>query len=161
MKEDKNTLESSENAVDLNGQWFGFYQYGPAYGPKIEGEKVIFSIIIDQTEGRSFTGKCVEINGIGSSTEIARLQGYIDDTFISFVKHYKIHHAIDPTGKETELPEVSSTRLMYSGTFDAETDTITGKWEIWLNDEDRPEVATSDVTTGTWEISRDPSRYGI
>ena len=154
-------MNNTTYAVDLNGQWFGFYLYGPEYGPKIQGEKVIFSIIIEQTEERNFTGKCVEINGIGSSTEIAKLQGYIDDTSISFVKHYKIHHAIDPSGKETELPEVSSTRLMYSGTIDVETDTISGKWEIWLDETHAPEQKASDIATGTWEISRDPSRYGI
>jgi hypothetical protein len=161
MTQIKKTISTNARAVDLNGQWFGFYKYGPEYGPKVEGEKIIFSIIIEQQDDRSFTGKCVEINGIGASSEIARLQGYIDDTFISFVKHYKKHPTLDSAGNPVELDSVSSTRLMYSGTIDLETDTITGKWEIWLDDVDAPEGDPSEVTTGTWEISRDPARYGI
>jgi hypothetical protein len=161
MTEKKLTLQPAEKAIDLNGQWYGFYQYGAEYGPLVEGAKILFSIIVDQKEDRSFTGKCVELEGIGVNTEVARLQGYIDDTFISFVKHYKKHQAIDEKGKDVESGEVSSTRLMYSGTIDRETDIITGKWEIWVDKAENADNNPGEVTTGVWEISRDPSRYGI
>ncbi|MFN5477240.1 MAG: hypothetical protein ACK484_11685 [Sphingobacteriales bacterium] len=161
MTEKKLTLQPSEKAIDLNGKWYGFYQYGSEYGPLVEGARILFSITIEQKEDRSFTGKCVELEGIGVNTEVARLQGYIDDTFISFVKHYRKHQAIDEQGKDVDLGEVSSTRLMYSGTIDRETDIITGKWEIWVDRAKNIDNNPGEVTTGVWEISRDPSKYGI
>lgn len=161
MIKQEQEIKAPAKALDLNGQWFGFYQYGPEYGPKVEGEKIIFSIIIEQNDDNSFGGKCVEIGGVGSSAELARLQGYIDDTFISFVKHYNRQITVDEQGRETVSDEASSTRLMYSGTIDLDTYTITGKWEIWLDDANAPDRDAAEVTTGTWEISRDPARYGI
>lgn len=159
--ENKLTIQQTDKAIDLNGQWYGFYQYGAEYGPRVEGSRMIFSIIIEQQDDRNFTGKCVELEGVGLNSEVARLQGYVDDTFISFVKHYRKHQAIDASGKDVDMGEMSSTRLMYSGTIDRETDTITGKWEIWLEGKDGEEHNPDEVTTGVWEISRNPSKYGI
>lgn len=161
MTEKNLVAEQKEKAINLDGQWYGYYQYGAEFGPNVEGTRLVFSIIIEQQADRSFTGKCVELEGIGVNREVARLQGYIDDTFISFVKHYKKHQHIDATGKDIELEDTSSTRLMYSGTIDPETEIITGKWEVWLDRLEGIDHNPGEVTTGSWEISRNPSRYGI
>lgn len=89
-----------KNRILLAGQWFGYFSYGPEYGDQLEGERVIFSLLIEQVFNNKFKGKCVELEGIGASTEVSFIEGYIENKFISFRKEYSNYFTIDEFGKE-------------------------------------------------------------
>lgn len=86
------------NSIDFTGQWVGSFAYGPEYGDDLEGKKVQFRIFIDTFKDGQFTGKSVDLEGIGANFEIAQVKGYIDKDFISFTKEYPHFYGLDEAG---------------------------------------------------------------
>ena len=147
--------------VSIAGQWYGYYNYGPEYGPELEGEKVIFSFLIEEVFNNQFKGKCIELEGIGASTEVSTIEGFLDNKFISFRKEYPTNFTMDEQGVEAKSEDYLSPRLSYNGQFNEKTNTFSGTWEIWSNERPAGEGAFVDIDTGDWEISKDSSKYGV
>lgn len=149
------------NKIVIAGQWYGYFSYGPEYGPELENEKVIFSFLIDEAFNNQFKGKCIELEGIGASTEVSTIQGFLETKFISFRKEYSTYYMFDENGKEAIHEDPGNPKLSYKGEFDEETKTFTGTWEIWSNERPSGDGILVDICTGNWEISRDNAKYGV
>jgi hypothetical protein len=142
------------------GQWFGYFSYGPEYGPELEGEKVTFSLLIEELPSGQFRGKCIELKGIGANHEVSTINGFIENNFISFTKEYNTFKSIDEIGNEVDY-KGSPPRLSYKGHFNSYSQTFGGSWEIWANEEPYGDGAFVDVCTGLWEIGREAAAYGV
>lgn len=149
------------NRISIAGQWYGYFSYGPEYGPELEGEKVIFSFLIEEVFNNQFKGKCIELEGMGASTEVSKIEGFLENEFISFRKEYLTNYLIDEFGNELKDEKSSLTRLSYTGHFDENTKTFAGSWEIWTNEVSFGEGAFVIIQTGNWEISKDHIKYGL
>ena len=137
---------------NISGQWFGYFSYGIDYGPKLYDERVVFSLIIEELIDKKFKGTCIEIEGIGASTEVSKIEGSLIDSFITFKKEYPTNYEIDDKGNEIEILEPITHELVYMGVFNQDTNCYIGTWEITKLDY---------TCTGKWEMSRDRFKYGI
>lgn len=147
--------------IQLAGQWFGFFSYGPEYGAFLVNEKVTFSILIEEVFNHQFKGKCIELEGIGASTELSNIEGFLENEFISFTKEYPTNNFIDEKGNAVYFEDTSNLRLSYKGKFNRFNQTFNGTWEIWSNEVPSGDGVFVNISTGTWELSKDPARYGI
>ena len=145
----------------IAGQWFGSYSYGPEYGLKLEGEQVIFSILVDEVFNNQFKGKCIELEGLGASTEVSKIEGFIENNFISFTKEYPTNYYIDEFGKEVIVETEINNQLSYKGHYDEETKTFSGSWEIWRNVVSFGDSTSVNIGNGSWEFSKDNDKYRI
>ena len=150
-----------ETTISLAGQWFGFFNYGPEYGALLVNERVIFSILMEEVFNNKFKGKCIELEGIGASTELSTIEGFLENEFISFTKEYPNNSVIDENGNEVIYDGALNVRLSYKGQFNRFNQSFKGTWEIWSNEVPAGDGVFVNISTGNWEISRDPARYGI
>jgi hypothetical protein len=150
-----------KNKLIISGQWYGYFSYGPQYGSELEGEKVIFSLLIDEVFNNKFKGKCIELNGIGASEEISKIEGFIENNFISFRKEYSEYFSIDTEGNTMKSEDSECHELSYEGTYNFVTKTFSGDWEIWFNEKAVGEYNYIQLGKGTWEISKDATKYGV
>lgn len=147
--------------INLAGQWYGYFSYGKEYGDLLEGERVIFSFLIEEVFNNKFKGKCIELEGIGASTEVSRIEGFIEDQCISFRKEYSTYSTIDEFGKEGKHDNLLEPRISYIGTFNENTEIYSGSWEVWSNEIQAGVDTLVDIFTGKWEISKDHTLYGL
>jgi len=145
----------------ISGQWYGYFSYGPDYGAELEGEKVTFSFLIEEKGGGEFTGKCIELNGIGASKEVSTIKGFLEGDTISFQKEYKTPFAIDERGNEIPPGNGPMPPVSYLGKYNNKSDRFSGDWEIWVNEEAYGDGTFVDLCTGVWEMGRNASQYGI
>jgi hypothetical protein len=150
-----------EEVISVQGQWYGYFSYGPDYGPELEGEKVVFSLLISQQGDGQFVGKCIELEGIGASREVSTIKGFVDGSTISFQKEYATYSTIDEQGNEGSYQGGLEPRISYQGVFDAKTNSFNGSWEIWGNEVPYGDETLVDICTGNWQISRQSSTYGV
>ena len=149
------------NTISIAGQWFGYFIFGPQYGRKLRAQRVTFSLLIEDVFNNKFSGKCIEIEGLGASSQIATITGFVENNFISFRKEYPVDYTIDKDGNRSKYPDMLKPRLSYEGLFNKETQTYSGSWEIWGRERPAGENTIVHISRGTWEISRDSSTYGI
>jgi hypothetical protein len=150
-----------QEKVSIEGQWFGYFSYGPEYGPELEGEKVVFSLLVEQLNDGQFVGKCIELEGIGASREVSTITGFMDGNNISFKKEYSNYFTIDEQGNEGVHEASLAPRISYQGVYDAKTSSFNGSWEIWANEVSYGDGTFVDLCTGSWQISRESSSYGV
>jgi hypothetical protein len=142
------------HAHPIGGQWFGYFNYGPEYGPQLEGKRVYFSLLIEAKPDGQFTGTCIELEGIGASEEISSLTGFVENGFISFTKEYKRYGTIDENGWEGDYEGQLKPRLFYTGQMNYATQTCKGHWEMWAGEVLDGDGSQVFVTTGSWQMGR-------
>lgn len=150
-----------KNKINLAGQWYGYFSYGKEYGDLLEGERVIFSFLIEEVFNNKFKGKCIELEGIGASTEVSIIEGFVEGQFISFRKEYSIYSTIDEFGNEGKHEDLLQPRISYTGSFNENAEIFSGSWEVWANEIPAGEDTLVDIFTGEWEISKDHNLYGL
>ncbi len=141
--------------IDFTGQWIGHFSYGPDYGENLVGEKVEFRLFIDDFSNGEFTGRSVDIEGIGANFELAQLKGYVDGHFISFTKEYPFLYGLDEDGNSIENRNKQHPPVAYSGEYNQNTKIFSGQWELKMEIEPVGDYWLEDICTGTWEIRKD------
>jgi len=68
---------------------------------------------------------------------------------------------IDEKGNAVYFEDTANLRLSYKGKFNRFNQTFNGTWEIWSNQVPSGDGVFVNISTGTWELSKDPARYGI
>ena len=135
------------------GQWQGFFRYGREYG-NLEGQEAEFRLFVEEYKNGQFTGRIIDWEGVGANGEVAQVTGFIKEGFISFIKQYAYLHGFDDDGNIVEAPDLPGHRVVYEGRFDEKLNVFTGKWEIAMEVEHRPEWTMEQVSTGTWRMHR-------
>ncbi len=143
------------NSINLNGQWIGYFTYGPEYGEEMNGEKIQFRIFINEFFDGQFKGTSVDIEGFGANTDTAIINGFLADDFISFTKEYPDFFIIDDNGEKISDPSNVKPRLCYEGHYNFSSKIFSGQWELWANEELAVEGSIVDIFTGTWEMKKD------
>jgi hypothetical protein len=100
----------------VKGHWTGFYEYDSCYKATIS--KAAFRMILDDLGNGRFSGKCIDLESTGSNTGIATIEGYVEDSFISFTKEYPTFFETDESGSEIEITSTSKPLLTYMGQYD-------------------------------------------
>ena len=143
------------NSIDFTGQWTGHFAYGPDYGEQLVGERVQFRLFVDGFKDGQFTGRSVDLEGIGANYEIALVNGYIEDNFISFTKQYPHFYWLDEFGNTVDDKNKQHPIVAYSGEYNSEIKSFAGQWEMRMEVQPVGQYWLADICTGTWEIRRD------
>lgn len=141
------------SSFSIAGQWLGLYEYGPEYG-ELYGEKVSFSLVLeDQGDGR-FTGICHDLEGVGASPTSAVINGYTDGHFIHFTKEYSKHYGIEDDGTLVDVSFPVDPILTYDGEYHQRTGFFSGIWELEITRESTPQGDEIELVSGKWEMSK-------
>lgn len=137
------------------GQWQGFFQYGPEYGEIVSGKEAEFRLFIEGLSDDQFEGRIIDWEGMGVNGEVSTVKGFIQDHFISFIKHYPVSLVIDEWGSGYIMEgDTEGHKVYYEGAFDPKQDCFAGTWEIVTETEDHPDFTKEEVATGTWRMYR-------
>jgi hypothetical protein len=143
------------SSKDFKGQWIGYFTYGPAYGDELNGEKVQFRLFVNACSNMEFSGKSIDLEGIGANYEVAEVKGFLKEDFISFTKQYPHYHEIDETGNTLTDQNSQHPEIQYEGYYDSHSKKITGIWEMSFDLQQVGENWLEHVCSGTWEIKKD------
>ncbi|MFT3705995.1 MAG: hypothetical protein QM802_26750 [Agriterribacter sp.] len=111
----------------FSGEWQGEYVYGDGYKEIIKSKKENFYINMDVVNGE-VSGLCIDDNK--RSDEPAKINGFITDTFIGFVKEYPVRYILDEKGATLKHSTLPPDSIVYSGLYDNLTDSFKGIWRI-------------------------------
>ena len=138
---------------NISGQWLGYFKYGPEYGD-LHGEKVSFSLVLEELPDGQFRGRCYELEGVGVNNSDTFVNGYVQENAIHFLKEYTKDYDIldDRTLRETSLQ--GKPILTYDGEFDFRVNAYVGQWELEVNLGQTVKGDLLDILTGTWEITK-------
>ncbi len=135
----------------IKGHWKGFYEYDSIY--EVTVRKATFRMILDDLGNGRFRGKCIDLEGAGSNVDVATIEGYMENSFISFTKEYPIFFEKDENGNEIELKSTSKPLLTYMGQYDWLNKTFSGTWEILMDDEEDKGGNMIISGAGKWEMA--------
>jgi len=111
---------------DLNGKWTGELIYDESFG-KLANEKLFFLIEINRL-GDEFKGICFDIDGIGIYPSEAKVNGFLDDAQINFVKEYKSIVKTDMDSPIMNPANKRSAEISFSGTYNSFAGEFEGEW---------------------------------
>ncbi len=137
----------------LSGQWYGSYTYGPSYGEKVDGERVDFSFLLE-ADGNEFHGKCIELEGVGASTEVSVVRGSFDGRTIRFTKEYETNTYLDADGVVHGHAGEWIYQLTYTGTYLADSNSFAGNWEIREKATAKTMAPEILYGSGKWEMGK-------
>ena len=135
------------------GQWIGQFKYGPEY-EDFYGEIVTFSLMLEDMGDGVFQGKCFELEGVGATSDVAIIKGYIDEDSIHFVKEYSVHHLLEEDGSTSEFKFHAKPILTYDGQYNYRALMYQGHWELENNLGSTIHGDLLSFCTGTWEMSK-------
>lgn len=114
--------------MNLTGNWQGFYEYGSGYNLPYFGQRVNINALITDING-SFTGEIEEDDSIFSTKLDAKIKGFVEDGFISFVKQYSKYPIISDEYTNI-IYENAILEIEYEGVVDEINNSIYGNWYI-------------------------------
>jgi hypothetical protein len=100
----------------IKGHWTGFYEYDAIY--KMTVSKATFRMILHDLGEGKFNGKCIDLEGADSDSEVATIEGFMENSFISFTKEYPKFFEKDKNGNLIEIKSGSKPLLTYMGHYD-------------------------------------------
>lgn len=137
--------------IPISGQWNGTYTLGPEYGEKLEGKTEQFTLTLTEMEPGVFEGIAIDL----ADNELAHVHGYVEGTFISFVKRYDNPQVIEEDGTTRPLEaNVEQWHLHYSGNYDEVFAKFTGEWELTGPGDHNAQRDSVDIFTGAWEMEK-------
>jgi hypothetical protein len=80
-------IKASQN---ISGQWTGIITYGKNYG-KNRNKQLYFDLEIQQ-DGEKINGTAIDIEGVDTSPDSAKISGAFINSQISFIKQYSSLH---------------------------------------------------------------------
>ena len=140
--------------ISMKGQWLGHFVYGPEFGDPFAGEIVTFRLFLDETGNGEFAGTSVDIEGIETNFEEAKVRGFLEGNTISFTKEYATYFVIDEAGNKT-IDTFPTPHLSYLGEYNFNTQTFKGDWELVSDERAMGDGFLVTVSTGTWEMVKD------
>ncbi|ARN78092.1 hypothetical protein BST97_08820 [Nonlabens spongiae] len=135
----------------LSGIWKGYYEYGLGYDLPYFGERVKIEYHLD-FKNFNLTGTTYEEPSEFSVDSKGSIDGFIEDTLVSFTKKYPIY----PTVNENGSIELKPGELIvnHTGYYDRERQSIYGLWTI-NNPDTVNEEYEMQQSEGIWLVSKE------
>jgi hypothetical protein len=134
------------------GQWQGFFCYGPEYPQFVEGKEAEFRLFVEDFHEGKFRGRVIDWEGFGVDGEVADVVGLVENDIISFTKTYNQLLIIDEWGRSRTVPDEPGHVVTYEGSFDIDTGSYVGIWEISYDLGGDDEFSIEHICTGTWRM---------
>ncbi|MFL5740219.1 MAG: hypothetical protein ACJ75B_08375 [Flavisolibacter sp.] len=135
----------------IAGRWNGYYEHDNSYDVSVR--KVTFKMVLEDSGENTFKGKCIDMEAELKNGGISRIEGFLENSFISFTKEYELFK-LDENGKQIKAPPTSKFVLTYIGHFDWLTQTFEGTWEILTDNEQDKGGNMIIVGAGKWKMSK-------
>jgi len=138
--------------MNLIDNWEGYYEYGEGYPLPQFGQRVKIYVNL-QGSNESFVGTVQEENSEYAVPLEARIKGFSEDGFISFIKKYPKVPRLKNLGSAAIVMESGQLEIEHTGYIDSEFESIYGTWSITEN---APAESDMDVITvyGTWLLKK-------
>ena len=135
-----------------SGKWKGFYEFGAGYPLPYFAGRVQFELILAEADTR-ITGICTELASEISNDSEARIEGFVEENFISFRKIYAHSDAINEDG--TISRELDKENIIYYyGDYDPKADCMFGTWEISNEENGINNEGQFSTASGLWKCER-------
>ena len=138
-------------SLNLSGQWEGVFDYGGGYGGGYGPVK--FRMSLKDLGNGEFEGKFIELEGDSMNPGIATIKGYLEASFISFVKEYPLFYSEEP-GQTANIIKAPRQLLTYTGNYDWMENTFRGQWVILADNEFDPGGEILPIATGNWKMTK-------
>ena len=134
---------------NISGSWSGSYSYD---AEEFQGKTIRFQMILTEND-EELVGQCQDSIKDGGIPVQAKLEGFVDDNFVSLVKTYPYLIYVGENGEylrdETQLhPEIH-----YYGEFD--NGVLKGTWEMDLGSFNQGTDVVIQQITGKWEMKKE------
>jgi hypothetical protein len=133
---------------DFSGEWSGYYT---VYYENNISKDFPFKINMQVLDG-VLKGTCIDDESIVVFDEPAKIDGFIEDCFISFIKRYPHAWAMDENGNPIKFKDVPSFEIHYAGNF--ENGIFSGYWELSIEEADKIGEANNIDLQGAWQMQR-------
>lgn len=138
---------STRSFPSVTGHWTGYYVYGPNYHPSLAGERVPFSLDLQDGEDGNFSGSGAD-SDVSPSFRPAQIEGNITHERIIFTKEYPEAHYVDEDGTHITDKTQPGFSILYKGSWNEGEAMFRGTWKIIVPGEGIDEP----VQEGTWEM---------
>jgi len=115
--------------MNLIDNWVGYYEYGEGYSLPQFGERVKIYVNL-QGSNESFIGTVKEEDSEHSVPLQARIKGFSENEFISFIKKYPKAPRLKEHGNSEIVMEDGQLEIEHTGYIDSEFQSIYGTWSI-------------------------------
>ena len=138
--------------MNLIDNWEGYYEYGEGYSLPQFGERVKIQVNL-QGSNESFVGTVKEENSEHSVPLEAKIKGFSENEFISFIKKYPKLPRIKNLGSSDVIIKSGQLEIEHIGYIDSKFKSIYGTWSITEN---APIKSGLDAITvyGTWLLTK-------
>ncbi|ABG57596.1 hypothetical protein [Cytophaga hutchinsonii] len=146
----------------LSGKWLGSFNYDPEcmiLYPENHPDTT-FCLQLSDNSG-SLTGTCIDDEVKGIMKGIITVSGFADGDIISFTKQYPCFYFMNEDGKIQIDDSKVHPPVIYSGVYDAESDTYSGEWEMTLTTENIQGECFDEIIFGSWIIRRAASNTSM
>lgn len=113
--------------MDFSGKYNGTLRYGEGYPLSQRNGELTFEMEIEEADNW-FTGVARDIDGVGASSDQAKVSGTINGIHIEFDKVYKRNHYDDGNGN-TIYGNEEGFPIYYNGTYNDDTGYYEGSWK--------------------------------
>jgi len=150
LKQIENKKKLSD--IDLNGKWKGVLSLGKQYG-KNKGKEIFYEADFIQKENK-ITGVSNDISGFGLNPEPADIIGGLEEFKISFIKQYRIFHALTSTNEIKLDRSKKSPKIYFTGFFNEDSNSFEGNWRMPMAFKLLKIIPMETEFTGTWIMKK-------
>ncbi len=138
--------------MNLTGTWKGYYEYGVGYDLPAFGKRVRITADIKDEE-EAVTGTIQEESSEFSVADQAVMDGFKQETLISFVKRYSKKPVLNALG-ELIVDETEALEIEHSGYIDQQNNALYGKWMMVERGTDAEGNSYEYLLEGIWFLQK-------
>ncbi len=118
--------------MNLIDNWKGYYEYGEGYTLPQFGKRITLFVNL-QGNNDNFIGTTKEESSEFSIPLEAKIKGFSENEFISFVKKYPKNPQLKELGSTDIIMKNGALEIEHNGYIDSNFDSMYGSWSITEN----------------------------
>ncbi len=134
----------------ISGKWKGTYIYVSEDGT--EGKSKSFDMILREEEDDEFTGEIVDTSENSQNTEVAKVNGFIMEDTLSFVKQYPYLFFYNEKGELQIDKSKPHPEIHYHG--EIKENEMAGEWDMEIGTKQFYGDYYSKMMSGRWQVKK-------
>ncbi len=134
----------------ISGKWKGTYIYVSEDGT--EGKSKSFDMILREEEDDEFAGEIVDTSENSQNTEVAKVNGFIMEDTLSFVKQYPYLFFYNEKGELQIDKSKPHPEIHYHG--EIKENEIAGEWDMEIGTKQFYGDYYSKMMSGRWQVKK-------
>ncbi len=134
----------------ISGKWKGTYIYVSEDGT--EGKSKSFDMILREEEDDEFAGEIVDTSENSQNTEVAKVNGFIMEDTLSFVKQYPYLFFYNEKGELQIDKSKPHPEIHYHG--EIKENEMAGEWDMEIGTKQFYGDYYSKMMSGRWQVKK-------